>query len=116
MRATVDSPKARSTRMARMAFRLTVASLSLAPGILCTGTDSPVIEDSSTAPSPSISVPSTGNPRTGPQDDHVTGHQRGDRDLFGLAIRTPQDGAFRAQGHQRLDGAAGLAHCAVFQR
>ena len=58
--ASSVAPPTRSARMTKAPPPLTVPPIRAAPAALSTGIDSPVSMDSSTAPAPSSTVPSTG--------------------------------------------------------
>ena len=60
MRASSVSRPTFSARSTKVPLVLSVPAITLAPGALVTGMDSPVIMDSSTAERPSITSPSTG--------------------------------------------------------
>ena len=62
MPASVVSAPTRSARMANQPVVFTVAPVTASPACLPTGTLSPVMTDSSTTPSPSSTMPSTGTP------------------------------------------------------
>ena len=96
-----------SARITRLPVWFIVPPIARAPGSFVTGIDSPVTIDSSTAPLPSVTTPSTGTRSPGRTRKQVADRDLVERDLLLAAVGAHAARGLRREVEQRADGAAG---------
>jgi hypothetical protein len=107
MRASMVSRPTFSARITKPPAWLSVPPISLAPGSLPTGIDSPVTIDSSIVRAPSSSSPSTGTFSPGRTRSRSPAAMAFERDLLVAAIGAHAARRLRRQVEQRPDRAGG---------